>query len=278
MKVDLHVHTDASDGCDNPRTILEKAASIGLGLIAITDHDSVGNVEQVVKLGPSYGIKVLPAVEISSTKCGKDFHILAYNVDVRNTMLREIISHNNQTLTEKDVDTIIRLQELGWPVSETEYYAYQAPQGIGGWQALNYLKSKGLCQGVNDFFARIYIKENGLGFPTFIKPSEVISAIHGAGGVAILAHAGSSFHGLGLEMPFAVFEDECLDGYECYHPGHGRAIVEALLTHCAQKNMLTTAGSDYHGDFAPGRYLGVPEVYAEQLNLQGILDIGWSQI
>lgn len=267
MRVDLHIHTDASDGCDNPRSLLEKARALDLGLIAVTDHDSVGNVEGMLDLALEYGIKVLPGVEISATKCDKDFHILAYNIDVQNKVLREVIAYNNQTLTEKDVDTIKRLQELGWAVNEAEYYAYQAPAGIGGWQALNYLKSKGLCSGVNDFFTRIYVKENGLGFPTFIKPSEVIAAIHGAGGLAILAHAGSSFHGLGMEMPFAVFADECLDGYECYHPGHDQQSTEILLAHCAANGLLSTAGSDYHGEFAPGRNLGVPEVYARQLNL-----------
>lgn len=267
MRVDLHIHTDASDGCDSPRSLLIKAQECGLGMIAVTDHDSVGNVEETIKIAPAYGIKVVAGVEISSTKCDKDFHILAYNVDVRNKILREVIAYNNQTLTEKDVDTIKRLAELGWAVSETEYHDYQAPKGIGGWQALNYLKSKGLCSGVHDFFQRIYVKENGLGFPTFIKPSEVISAIHGAGGVAILAHAGSSFHGLGLEMPFAVFDDEQLDGYECYHPGHDQQTVEILLKHCKERQMLTTAGSDYHGNFAPGRHLGIPEVDSEQLNL-----------
>lgn len=270
MRVDLHIHTDASDGCDHPRSLLEKAKKIGLGLIAVTDHDSVGNVEAILQLAPAYGIQVIPGVEISSTKCDKDFHILAYNIDVGNKALLEIIAYNNQTLTEKDVETVRRLQELGWSASVAEYYEYQAPVGIGGWQALNYLKSKGLCTGVHDFFERIYVKENGLGFPTFIKPSEVIAAIHGAGGVAILAHAGSSFHGLGLEMPFVVFEDEQLDGYECYHPGHNQQTVDILLEHCATRKMLTTAGSDYHGDFAPGRYLGVPKVCAQQLKLGDI--------
>ena len=270
MRVDLHIHTDASDGCDNPRSLLTKAQTLGLGMIAVTDHDSVGNVEQVCNLAPSYGLKVLSGVEISSTKCDKDFHILAYNIDIHNITLREVIAYNNQILTEKDVDTIKRLQELGWPVSAAEYYSYQAPAGIGGWQALNYLKDKGLCSGVNDFFSRIYVKENGLGFPTFIKPSEVIASIHGAGGLAILAHAGSSFHGLGLEMPFAVFADEKLDGYECYHPGHDKKCTEILLAHCAERGLLTTAGSDYHGDFAPGRYLGMPKVCAQQLNLGGL--------
>lgn len=274
MRVDLHTHTDASDGCDNPRSLLTKAQAIGLGMIAVTDHDSVGNVQAMLDLAPKYGIKILSGVEISSTKCDKDFHILAYNIDVKNKTLLEVIAYNNQTLMEKDVDTIKRLQELGWPVSELAYHAYQAPSGIGGWQALNYLQNQGLCSGVHDFFARIYVKENGLGFPTFIKPSEVIAAIHGAGGVAVLAHAGSSFHGLGLEMPFAVFENEKLDGYECYHPGHSTKITEILLEHCATRGLLTTAGSDYHGNFAPGRDLGVPKVYVKQLNLGVMMNKG----
>ncbi len=271
MRVDLHTHTDASDGCDNAESLLQKAEKIGIGLLAITDHDSVGNVEQALRLAPRYGIKLLPGVEISSTALGKDYHILGYNIDCKYPPLLELLQHNTEVLRQKDLDTINNLAKRGWDVSRAEYDAYQAPKGVGGWQALNYLKAKGLCSGVHDFFERIFVKENGLGFPEFVAHTEVIDTIHAAGGKAILAHAGSTFHGLSLTMPLEIFAQVGLDGFECYHPGHNQATTELLTEHCCKRNLLRTAGSDYHGDFAPGRMLGTPQVFAEQLNLKGLL-------
>lgn len=271
MRVDLHTHSDASDGCDTPKQLLEAAAQIGIKLMAITDHDSIDNVAIAMQMAPQYGIQLIPGVEISSTAQGKDYHILAYNFDLNNKHLLDIIHYNNEMLRQKDIDTIERLAKLNWPVSIDEYNSYQAPKGVGGWQALNYLKSKGLCQDVNDFFQRIFIKENELAFPQFVSHTDVISTIHAAGGIAILAHAGSSFHGMSLKMPMEVFANTNLDGFECYHPGHDAQTERFLLDYCQQHNLISTAGSDYHGAFAPRRKLGFPEIYAQQLNLGRLL-------
>lgn len=271
MRVDLHTHTDASDGCDTARSLLQAAQAAQIKILAVTDHDSIGNVAEAVQLAPAYGIKLVPGVEISCTAEGKDYHILGYNINWENKRLREVIAHNTAILERKDLDTINRLMDLGWPVSCEEYHQYRAPKGVGGWQALNYLKSKGLCLGVEDFFQRIFIKENGLGFPEFVPHTEVVQVIHQAGGVAVLAHSGSSFHGLSLKLPWEVFKNVPLDGYECYHPGHSPQTAAILREHCREYGLLATAGSDYHGAFAPGRRLGIPEVYSRDLNLTGLI-------
>ena len=110
-----------------------------------------------------------------------------------------------------------------------------------------------------------------MGFPEFPSISEVISAIHGAGGVAICAHAASGFHGPGLERVMDLLRVEPLDGFECYHSGHSKEGTERLLRHCKKHNLLISGGSDCHGTFVPGRSLGEPYVDTSMLRLDDLL-------
>ena len=136
---------------------------------------------------------------------------------------------------------------------------------------LAFLQDKGLCGDVNDFFSRIFTKEHDLGFPVFPSIKEVVDAIHAAGGVALCAHAASSFHGPGLAATLLELAKEDFDGFECYHSGHSREDTAALLTYCRQHQLLVSGGSDCHGSFVPSRALGQPVIDSSDLNLPGLL-------
>ena len=133
------------------------------------------------------------------------------------------------------------------------------------------MQDKGLCGDVNDFFSRIFTKEHDLGFPVFPSIKEVVDAIHAAGGVALCAHAASSFHGPGLAATLLELAKEDFDGFECYHSGHSREDTAALLTYCRQHQLLVSGGSDCHGSFVPSRALGRPVIDTSDLNLPGLL-------
>lgn len=270
MIVDLHIHTNASDGCDSPEELIRKAQAKGIGLLAVSDHDSIANVAVVQKLGKAVGIEVISGVEICASVHKESFHILAYNFDLQNKKLQELLAYNQELLLKKDEETIQVLKNMGWTVDLAEYQAYVRPTTFGGWKTLNYLQAKGLCAGVADFFERIFTTENGLSFPSFLAPSEVIAVIHQAGGAAVLAHAGSSFHGQGLQRALDIFATQKLDGFECYHPEHSLRDTQLLLEHCQRERLLITAGSDYHGDFVPTRHLAYPQVKLADLDLRGL--------
>ena len=130
-----------------------------------------------------------------------------------------------------------------------------------------YLLDKKLCTGVNDFFQRIFTEEHALGFPKFPTIAEVINVIHAAGGVAICAHAASGFHGPGLDNVINLLRPESFDGFECYHSNHTEADTKRLRQHCLKHGLMITGGSDCHGTFVPGRFLGQPEVQLENICL-----------
>ena len=271
MRVDLHIHTTASDGTWTPAELVEQALAVGLGALAVTEHDSVANVAEAAALAREVGLRFLPAAEICSTKEDLSFHILGYGIDITNKRLLELMEHNENLLDQKDVDSIRLLERDGWPVSSSEFAYYDYDRRRGGWRALAYLVDKGLCSGVNDFFQSIFTPEHDLGFPEFPPISQVVDAIHGAGGVANCAHAASGFHGPGLERVMDLLRVEPLDGFECYHSGHGKEGTERLLRHCRKHNLLISGGSDCHGTFVPGRNLGEPYVDTEMLRLDGLL-------
>ena len=235
MRADLHIHTTASDGTWDPSQVVEAVCAAGIGVFAISDHDSVANVEETKLLAAQAGLCFLPGVELNSTKDGHNYHILGYGIDSHNTALLELCRHNQRLLEQKDVDSVRNLIERGWPLSMEEFASYSYDPHRGGWKALAYLQDKGLCTDVNDFFRRIFTAENDLGFPDFPAIAEVVSVIHQAGGVAICAHLASDFHGAGMQEYLPRLVDEELDGFECYHSGH-RAEDSRLLAHFCRIN------------------------------------------
>ncbi len=271
MRVDLHIHTTASDGTWTPAALTAAALRLGLGAVAVTDHDSVGNVAEMGRLAAAAGLRFLPAAEISATKNGVMFHILGYGLDIANKALLELLEHNARLLAEKDEESILLLEREGWPVSLREFAAYTYDRRRGGWRALAYLEDKGLCGGVDDFFSRIFTAEHSLGFPEFPPVGEAIAAIHAAGGVALCAHAASGFHGPGLRRVLEMLAGEAFDGYECYHSCHTEEDTRLLLGHCRRNGLCISGGSDNHGSFVPGRRLGEPAIEAADLLLPGLL-------
>lgn len=270
-RVDLHIHSTASDGTWTAREAVEAAINCGLGIMAITDHDSVDNVAEAMKIAKAEGIGYIPGSEICSTKDGYSMHILGYGIDVENKELRELLAYNTGLLRQKDDDTIKLLIEKGWQLDFEEFLKYDFDRRRGGWKSLAYMEDKGFCKGVEEFFSKIFTAENNLGFPIFPSVKEVCDIIHRAGGVAICAHAASSFHGPGLEKVLEELAEEPLDGFECYHSGHTQKDAEQLAEYCKKRGLLISGGSDCHGTFVKNRALGKPEVYESDLYLPGLL-------
>lgn len=267
MRTDLHIHTTASDGTWTPEELIAQALKTGIKVLAATDHDSVGNVEECSRLAKEAGLGYVVGTELNSTKADINFHILGYGVDIKHPRLVELMAHNIYLLEQVDIESIAMLEKSGWPVSAEEFKGYTYDRRRGGWSSLAYLIDKGLCTGVNDFFKNIFTKEYELGFPEFPSISQVINTIHEAGGLAICAHAASGFHGPGLERVLELLKVESFDGYECYHSNHSQEDAERLVAFCRENQLYITGGSDCHGSFVPGRFLGQPQVEIEQLNL-----------
>lgn len=267
MRIDLHIHTTASDGNWRPDELVRQVKKNGIGLFAVTDHDTAANVKETAILATRAGVCFLPGVEICSTINKQTFHILGYGIDADNAALNKLLRYNTELMEQVDEESIRKLIKAGFDIDYLEYCNYRHNPSRGGWKALSFLVDKGLCRDINDFFANLFTKEMGITFPEFLPPKAAIEAIAEAGGVPVLAHPGSGFHGSSLEETLDYFAREEIKGIECYHPCHDSKTVAKAVDWCKKRNLIITGGSDCHGDFFPERCLGQPEIYLSQLDL-----------
>ena len=198
LRVDLHLHTTASDGRWPPEQLIDEVLGAGIGFFAVTDHDSLGSLAETADLVRGSGLRFLPGVELSSRLNGQTYHLLAYGFEPENKCLNELASANNARLTGSSDEAIRLIADTGQPVSIEEYACYSWDRRRGGWKGLNYLIDKGICSDVHEYF-RIF---DEIGHPEAEFPlvDEVVNIVHQASGVVVLAHPGaSSYNGADLE-------------------------------------------------------------------------------
>jgi predicted metal-dependent phosphoesterase TrpH len=266
MRADLHIHTTASDGCWPPERVVAEVQERGIGLFAVADHDSVASVRPAETLALQAGLAFLCGVEISAVLDGRLFHVLAYGFDPDDPALASLLGENQARLLQTNEDVIHRLRAAGYQIDLDDYATYTYDRTRGGWRVLNFLIDRGLCTDVRDYFNTLTAGLS-LPLPPFPHPAEVISAIHQAGGVPILAHPGASLRHAGLtEGSLRPFLDLGIGGLECYTHYHDEATTRFCLDWCDRHDLLITGGSDCHGGFV-GRELGVPVVDTDDLRL-----------
>ena len=270
IKVDLHLHTTASDGTWGPEKLVANIRNADIGLFAVTDHDSTENLTDVAHLAKEYGLGFINGVEINTTYKGRNYHILGFGINPTNLELQTLLNTNRKLMEEKDDESIEYLERKYPAVSFSEYEAYTNYKERGGWKALNYMIDKQLCSSHKDFFRLFEEWGNPVEKLNFATPGEAIATIHRAGGSSIVAHPGASFYDPDYKALIAFMMGEGITGLECYHPENSREITEYCLEICKLNKLLVTGGSDCHGEFVVGRCLGHPDIRFSQLKLDGI--------
>jgi predicted metal-dependent phosphoesterase TrpH len=265
VRVDLHIHSTASDGRWYPEQLVEQVAQTGIGLFAVADHDTVDSVRPAEHLAVERGLSFIRAVEINATIEGQNVHILGYGITPEDPGLQELLTYNRDKMHEVDRRSIQKLIDAGYAVSHEACEAYENDPSRGGWKALNYLIDEGICSGVKDFFGRLFAGDMAIQFPDFCAPDEVVRTIHGAGGIAICAHPSFAIRNSN-ETLLDKLVDCGVAGLECYSPYHEADAIVRFVQFCRERGLLITAGSDCHGGFVD-RALGQPEAYLEDLEI-----------
>lgn len=266
-KIDLHIHSTASDGTWMPKYIVEKAKLSNVQLISLTDHDDIANVDECEKICKDNDVNFISGVEISSTHKGESIHILGYGVDTKSNEFNKFITENRIKLENEDSKSIRALISKGYNLSYEEYEKYEHVPERGGWKALNYLIDCGLCKDVGDFFENLLKREGISGSPEFPQVEETVKVIKAAGGVPVMAHPYYSKSDIPVNERLSEFMELGIEGVECFHPNQSREISEECAEWCRKNNMIITCGSDCHGDFIKTRCIGKPEVDASLINL-----------
>lgn len=242
---DLHAHTTASDGELSPAALVAAAVEARLEVVAITDHDSVQGIAEARRSADVEGLVLVPGIEISSCIGGREIHLLGMFVEPTATVLGKLSQRQIDRRRERAEHIVVRARGLGLSISmETvEEVAAGAPIGRP------HLARAMLRVGAVSTFQEAFDRYIGMGRPCFVPKAlpaaaDAIAAVHAAGGVAVVAHPGSSRVRDNL---LAELADLGLDGIEVRHPRHGRARERILEAACERLGLLPSGGSDYHG-------------------------------
>jgi predicted metal-dependent phosphoesterase TrpH len=262
---ELQSHSLHSDGELAPAAVVEHAARAGVGLLALTDHDTVAGVAEAVAAGERLGVPVIPAVEISAVDGSyEDLHVLGYGIDVADPLLNERLREAREDRHVRAELMIERLLELGFEVDREPLEARRAtgsPLGRPHLAAavLSHpanaarLAQEGLAD-VSSFIPA-YLIPGTPAYAARTRPTvaEAIGWIHDAGGVAVWAHPFWDIEDTG-EVLGAIerFVGAGLDGVEVFYVTHDAAQTALLADRCAELGLLSTASADFHG---PGHRL-----------------------
>ena len=255
---DLQSHSHHSDGQLAPAEVVANAAAAGVTLLALSDHDSVAGVAEA--MAAADGITVVPATEIS-TKHGdrEDLHVLGYGVDTESAKLVDRLAGFRAARERRAEDMAERLRENGWELDESPIEARRAEgKSIGRPHLAQAVvahpanRERLEREGVNDVspFIANYLISGKPGFVARAFPTvaEAIELIHAAGGVAIWAHPFWDVEAPDEALALAAeFTDSGLDGIEAFYATHDERQTGLLVDFCAERGLLTTGSSDYHG-------------------------------
>lgn len=242
--VDLHLHTNHSDGSDTPRRVVERAAELNIAAMAITDHDTVSGVPEAAEAAVEFGIRFLPGVEISSTFKNREVHILGLGVDISCATLTGALDTQMQGRNTRAEIIVARLNELDVSVHLKKVLARTGDGVIGRMHIAKEIVEVGAAKSVQDAF-RLYIKS---GRPAYV-PKDVLAVdkaieiIHAARGLAIIAHPGLG----GSRERLEALLEHPFDGLEVIHSRHTAAMAERFQSIARERGLLFSGGSDCHG-------------------------------
>jgi predicted metal-dependent phosphoesterase TrpH len=298
VRIDLHVHSNASDGTDDPAEVVRRARAAGLDVMALTDHDTQAGVAAAqaalsASMGgselPAWGapaphppwppsplgddLTLVPGIELSCLLDGRSVHLLGYLFDPDDAELAAETAQIRDDRTYRAKAMVARARELGADVSWDQVAAIAGGAVIGRPHIARALAAAGAVDTPADAFTADWIADGGRAFVDryAVELPRGISLVRAAGGVPVLAHPRSP----GYEIPDEVIArlvDSGLCGIEVFHPDHDREERDRLTQLARSLGLIATGGSDDHGSFN-NHGLGVettpPEEYELLLALAG---------
>lgn len=246
MGFDLHIHSIYSDGIFTPTQLVAEAVAKGLDGIALTDHDTVDGLPEVMEAGQRQNLRVIPGIELT-TDFGKiEAHILGYNLNYRQPALVRKLEIILKARVERVHEMIKRLQHRGIDLSWDEVKAMTNSRFIGRSHILKAMEQRGLVDRMRrrDAF-EYYLGKNGLAYVPHreIETREAIELIIAAGGIPVLAHPGR----VGADPFLEELIGYGLQGIEVYYPTHSPEQIKRYLGIAREYGLIVTGGSDYHG-------------------------------
>jgi 3',5'-nucleoside bisphosphate phosphatase len=286
MRTDLQSHSLHSDGALPPAEVIARAAQAGVELLALTDHDTLGGIDEALEAARAHSIGLITATEISAVDAGyEDLHVLGYGVDHHDPVLLERL-HGARADRELRAERMAAiLVELGFAVDDRQLATRrQTGKPIGR----PHLAEAVLAHPDNaDRLSAERLHDVSSFIPAYLIPgapayarrthptvAEAIGWIHDAGGYAVWAHPFWDIADDG-EVLAALerYRAAGLDGVECFYVTHDQRQTELLADRCAELGLITTGSSDFHGpDHRLFSHFLAYELYGRELHLGPLVD------
>lgn len=256
--IDLHCHSTCSDGSDPPARLVELAAAAGVAALALTDHDTLAGIEAARARAAELGVRLVAGCEISCSWSPGTLHLLCYFVEPGDGPLQEELGRLAADRAARNELMVSRLAALGLPITREEVEAEAGGQGIGRPHFAAVLVRNGAAASIQDAFDR-YL---GKGTPGYVSKArvhapEILATAKASGAVPVLAHPLSlGLEGDALAAAVAELAGAGLAGLECIYATYGAETREGLASLAGDLGLAVTGGSDYHGDYKPGLFLG----------------------
>ena len=280
MRIDLHVHSNASDGTDDPAEVVRRARLAGLDVLALTDHDTQAGIAAAraalsspEALASGDDLTLVAGMELSCLLDERSVHLLGYLFDPDDAALRAETDQIRDDRAYRARAMVAKARELGADVTWDQVAAIAGDAVIGRPHIARALAAAGAVETPADAFTADWIADDGRAYVGryAVDIARGVSLIRAAGGVPVLAHPRSPGYEISDEV-IARLAHAGLCGIEVFHPDHDQA-ERARLTALAQSlGLVATGGSDDHGSFN-NHGLGVdttpPEEYELLLALAG---------
>lgn len=254
VRIDLHTHSDVSDGTDPPAELVRNAAAAGLDVVALTDHDTAGGYAEAVKAldDVERPLTLVTGAELSCRVGGVSMHMLAYLFDPEEPELAREMDLVRTDRVRRAKAMVERCRELGAPVTweQVRRIAGDGDGAVGRPHVAAALVEAGVVGSIDEAFGKDWIGSGGRVHIRMheLDPFDAVRLVKGAGGVTVFAHPAAVKRG--KVVPESVITELAaagLDGIEVDHTDHDAPTRERLRAVAADAGLLVTGSSDYHG-------------------------------
>ncbi len=244
-KVDLHTHTNASDGALSPEALIERAAAIGIEHLSITDHDTVDALPDAMRGAEEAGIDFIPGIELSTDIPHGEVHLLGYYIDFRDPDFLSMLEVMRDSRVNRARRMVEKLAQLGMPLSWERVKELAGEGSVGRPHVAQAMLEKGYISTMAEAFEK-WIGREGPAYVERYKltPAEAIALVRRVGGIPVLAHP--------LDIPdlegmLAQLTSHGLLGLECYYGKYTEDQVAYLAALADKYGLICTGGTDFHG-------------------------------
>lgn len=264
LLIDLHFHSNASDGLTSPGDAVIRAAQRGATWVALTDHDTFEGLEEAGENAASLGLEWLSGAEFSVWAAGEPVHLLAYGFDTEHKALASYVSGFRLDRARRADEILDRLTRQGIRIDREELAAHVGAGVFTRPHLAEALVREGVVADRDEAFDRFLGDGRSCHVSMPMRDAaETIELVHAAGGITSLAHPGDWT----AHRTLVALARAGMDALEAWHPSHDSRLTSYYLDLADRWSLAVTGGSDNHGRLVMecSRPVDLPEPHAEVL-------------